>query len=118
MKQAVRLLLFSAICFPLLSAADDEARSDADNRATFWLESSLKRIFPTTGPGSTNLHLLAARGSKAAFQACLQNRRAQPLYVDCKILGGDDLKPQVRLVGFAPVWHHTPHTADQELDGV
>src|SRR5205814_4830950 len=94
------------------------ARADANGRASFWLETSLKRVFPTSEPGSTNLNLIAARQSKIAFQACFQNRRAEPLFVDCKILGADDLKPQVRLVGFAPVWHHTPNTPDSELDGV
>jgi hypothetical protein len=69
---------------------------DADAPATFWLETSLTRVFPTTPPGSMNLRLLSARGSKTAFQACLQNRRTQPLYVDCNVIGADDLKPQVR----------------------
>ncbi len=86
--------------------------------ATFWLETSLKRIFPATGAGSTNLHLLAARNSKIAFQACLQNRATKALYVDCKVSGAENLKPLVRLVGFTPVWHHTYNTSNKELDGV
>ena len=65
----------------------------------FWLESSLKRIFPASPPGTTNLSLLAARNSRLAFQACLQNRRVHPLAVACSISGADDLKPQVRRVG-------------------
>jgi hypothetical protein len=92
--------------------------TQSENRPNFWLETSLKRVFPTTLPGSTNLHLIAARQSKTAFQACLQNCCTKPLFVDCKVIGADDLKPQVRLVGFAPVWHHTPNTPDQDLDGV
>src|SRR5437867_9228234 len=113
------IFLFAAIWFsPLSSPATDESLPDADKRATFWLETSLKRIFPTSAPGSTNLNLLAARNSKIAFQACVKNLKTQPLYIDCKTIGVDDFKPQVRLVGFAPVWHHTPHTSDADLDGV
>jgi hypothetical protein len=102
---------------PLALSAADFA-SDPEDRVAFWLETSLKRVFPTSAPGSTNLHLLAARNTRNAFQACLQNRSTRALYVDCKVVGADDLKPQVRLVGFAPVWHHTPHTSDAELDGI
>src|SRR3569833_404884 len=109
-------LLFFALLISTSLYANDEA--PPVRNANFWLETSLKRIFPTTQPGSTNLHLLVARQSKTAFQACLQNCTTQPLFVDCKVIGADDLKPQVRLVGFEPVWHHTPNTSDQDLDGV
>lgn len=87
-------------------------------QASFWLETSLKRIFPTSEPGSTNLNLLAARNTRVSFQAGLKNLRTDALYVDCKVIGADDLKPRVRLVGFAPVWHHTFHTSTNDLDGV
>ncbi len=86
---------------------------------TFWLASSLQRIFPTTPPNNAPVRLLAARNSRISFQACLQNKGTQgELLVDGKIAGADDLKPQVRLVGFAPVWHHAPNTRPEELDGV
>src|SRR5687767_847812 len=81
----LHLLTFLLLGISCLSSnrsdAAVEGRNDPDNRATFWLESSLKRVFPTTEPGSTNLHLLAARQSKTAFQVCLQNRRTAPLFV-------------------------------------
>lgn len=111
------LSIVLAVC-ALQGMAVDSARDRADARAAFWLETSLKRIFPATVPGATNLHLLAARQTKIAFQACFQNRGTQPLFVNCNVVGADDLKPQVRLVGFAPVWHHTPNTPDADLDGV
>src|SRR3954451_21470132 len=113
----LRLCIALLICPSFLNAGE-LARNDADGRATVWLETSLHRIFPSTPPASNDLHLLAARHSKIAFQACFQNQRARPLFVDCKVLGIDDLKPQVRLVGFAPVWHHTPNTPDSDLDGL
>jgi hypothetical protein len=86
--------------------------------AAFWLESSLQRVFPSTLPGKQELHLLAARNSRVSFQACLRNQGERALYVDARVAGADDLKPLVRLVGFAPMWHHTPNTATNELDGV
>ncbi|MFO1498198.1 MAG: DUF4091 domain-containing protein [Verrucomicrobiota bacterium] len=124
MLQTGKFLTATLLCLAVVllnslgPRAADSAHTDTDNGAAFWLETSLKRVFPATPPGSMHLRLLAARNSKTAFQACLQNRRTQPLYVDCKVVGADDLKPQVRLVGFVPVWHHTPNTADEELDGV
>ncbi|HOX55896.1 MAG TPA: DUF4091 domain-containing protein [Candidatus Paceibacterota bacterium] len=83
----------------------------------FWLESSLKRVFPASAPGTTNLQLLAARNGRIAFQACLQNRRVHPLTVECSVSGGEDLKPQVRRVGYVPLLHYTPDTEPAELDG-
>jgi hypothetical protein len=111
-------LLLVPLFIDVVGFAGEPARKDADGRASFWLETSLKRVFPTTEPGAADLHLIGARQSILAFQACLQNGRAEPLYVNCKVNGVDDLKPQVRLVGFAPVWHHTPHTGDADLDGI
>jgi hypothetical protein len=82
-----------------------------------WLETSLKRIFPGSKPGSTNLHLIAARNSKIALQACFRNNRVPPLNVECNVLGAEELKPRVRFVGLVPMHHFTPHTELSELDG-
>jgi hypothetical protein len=84
----------------------------------FWLESSLRRVFPASAPGTTNLQLLAARGSRIAFQACAQNRRVHPLKVECSVAGAEELKPQVRRVGYVPLAHFTTDTELGELDGV
>jgi len=83
----------------------------------FWLESSLKRVFPASAPGTTNLHLLAARNSRIAFQACLRNRRVHPLSVECSVAGADDLQATVRRVGYVPLLHFTTDTDAAELDG-
>ena len=84
----------------------------------FWLETSLKRVFPRTVPGRAKLELLAPRNSRIAFQACLKNRRIHELNARCTVLGADDLKPQVRYVGLVPMHHLTPNTDLKELDGV
>ena len=90
-----------------------------DPSVAFWLETSLQRVFPASPAGTTtNLPLLAARNSRIAFQACLQNRRVHPFGVQCSLVGADDLKPQVRRVGYVPLLHHTTDTQPAELDGV
>lgn len=85
----------------------------------FWLETSLKRVFPASPVGTTtNLHLMAARNGQVSFQACLQNRRVDALDVDCTVLDAEDLKPQVRKVGYVLMPHFTPNTGSAELDGI
>jgi hypothetical protein len=119
-----KILLVVALCFSFSTFAESSGAisakhpKNADQNVSFWLETSLNRVFPTTPPGKANLHLLAARNSRISFQACLQNSGPKALYVDGAISGADDLKPLVRLVGFAPVWHHTYNTETNELDGV
>lgn len=90
----------------------------ADPRVSLWLETSLKRVFPGSKPGSSQLELLAARNGRIAFQACLRNDRAAVLNGECKVTGSDDLRPQVRLVRCVPMPHFTPGTASKELDGL
>ena len=89
----------------------------ADASVASWLESSLKRVFPASPAGTTNLSLLAARNGRIAFQACVRNRRGSPLPVACSLSGTDDLKPQIRRVGYVPLLHYTTDTDPAELDG-
>ncbi len=99
---------------PAALAPDGPAKANVE----FWLESSLKRVFPASVPGATNLTLLVPRNGKVAFQACFRNNRAGALKVNCSVSGADDLKPRIRLVGLVPMPHFTPHTELDELDGV
>ena len=118
MQLTAILLVFTGVLVCLQAEPMIVKGKNNKDQAAFWLETSLKRIFPSTEPGNTALHLLAARNSKIAFQACLQNRTKDALYVNCDVSGADVFKPMVRLVGFAPVWHHTAGTSEKELDGV
>jgi hypothetical protein len=86
--------------------------------ARVWLVNSLTRVFPDTPAGRAEVQLLSARHARIAFQACVRSEGTSPLRVQCTLAGADDLTPAVRLVGLVPVRHHTPHTADAELDGV
>lgn len=123
------LVLLALSLFTAAAAAEDAAtstqgavvvRQDRPPGAqiSFWLESSLNRVFPGSPPGSAQIELLAARNGRIAFQACLRNDRISPLDVECKVIGADDVKPQVRLVGFVPMPHFTTDTDLKELDGI
>src|SRR5262245_33497310 len=63
----------------------------ARGRISYWLESSLKRVFPATAPGSATLRVLAARNGRTAFQACVRNDRARPLGIECTVEADDGL---------------------------
>ena len=116
------------LAFALLAAAGMPGRADEASTAksvgkegatvSFWLETSLKRIFSNTAPGAGDLQLIAARNGKIAFQVGFRNDRTHPVHVECKLEGADDLKPQVRFVGLVPMHHFTPGTDPSELDGV
>ena len=118
------LVLLQLAFGPTASRADDPVvakpivvEAKDGGRTSYWLESSLKRVFPATAPGSATLEILAARNGRASFQACARNDRVQPLDIECTVTGGDELKPRVRWVEMVPVRHRTPHTDLAELDG-
>lgn len=89
-----------------------------DGCVYFWLETSLKRVFPHSQPGNAHLRLLAARNGKIAFQACLKSHQLGELTAECRVEGAEGFKPRIRYVGFVPMHHLTPNTALSELDGV
>jgi hypothetical protein len=97
----------------IIHMADQEEES-----VVFWLESSLKRVFPQSPPKSADLELLAARNSRIAFQVGLRNNSQHVVHIACTVLEADDLAPLVRFVGLIPVQHVTLDTPLQELDGV
>lgn len=86
--------------------------------ATYWLESSLQRVYPATEPGKAELSLTAPRAGRASFQVCVRNESVAPIGFECRVAGADDLKPRVRHVGLVPLPHFTPHTDPKELEGV
>ncbi len=94
-----------------------EAGASADG-VPVWLESSLRRVFPDTPPGSKELSLLVARNSRASFQVALRTQDLAKTQTACAVAGADDLKPRVRFVGLVPVPHHSPGTPVSELDGL
>ena len=89
-----------------------------DTKVLFWLESSLKRVYPKSAPGSSGpLEVIVPRNGTASFQACLRNERPWELKPTCTVTGADDLKIQVRRVGYVPMEHVTSDTDASELEG-
>ncbi len=87
-------------------------------RVLFWLESSLKRVFLTSEPGTSGLAgLVVPRNGRASFQACLRNDRPWPLKVQCSVSGGEGLNIVVRRVGYVPMRFGTTDTPRSDLDG-
>src|SRR5688500_3839459 len=53
----------------------------------FWLESSLKRVYPTSPPGgAAPLPLVTARNARLSFQACFRNDRINSVVVKCEVV--------------------------------
>lgn len=121
-------LLITAVVWPAIvcRAADAPSSPPAiraeigENKAAvaYWLESSLRRVYPATDPGSSSLSLTVPRAARASFQICVRNESVYPVGFDCSVSGADDLKPRVRLVGLVPLPHYTPNTDPEELEGV
>ena len=89
-----------------------------DTRVLFWLESSLKRVYPKSEPGSSEpLSIIVPRNGQASFQACLRNQRPSELKPTCTVTGADDLQIQVRRVGYVPMERVTSNTDASELEG-
>ncbi|WP_337173127.1 DUF4091 domain-containing protein [Paludisphaera sp.] len=99
---------------PAIRAEIGEARAPV----AYWLESSLRRVYPATTPGSSSLAMTVPRAGRASFQVCVRNDSIHPVGFRCAVAGADDLKPRVRLVGLVPLPHFTPGTAPEELEGV
>ncbi len=89
-----------------------------DLEVLFWLQSSLKRVYPKSEPGSAEpLSIIAPRNGRVSFQACLRNNRPWELRPTCAVTGADGLQVQVRRVGYAPLTHVTTDTDRSELEG-
>lgn len=113
-----------AVGWPLLAGDPAGPRAaltvklDEASTAAVWLESSLKRVFRQSPPGSTDLSLLTARNGRIAFQACVRNQGTQYPHVACSVTAPADITVQVRRVGYVPFPHFTLDTDPVELDGL
>src|SRR4051812_20114251 len=84
-------------------------QSFAADGVTFWLQSSLSRIYPNTPrPEELTIQLLAARNSRISFQAAARNLGTRRENVACVVTCADpDIRIQIRRVGYVPVRHLT-----------
>jgi hypothetical protein len=89
------------------------------SKIAYWLESSLKRVYPKSPIGDTRtLTILSARNARVSFQACFQNQSTRGITVDCSVDAPADLEVSVRQVGYVPMWNHTSDVPIKEQDGV
>lgn len=96
-----------------------EVNKERNHSVKVWLESSLKRIYPTSPVGNrTTLRLVSARNARVAFQACFFNDGIFPVTVECNVPAKDGVTATIRRVGYVPMRGFTQATAVDDLDGV
>ncbi len=85
-----------------------------------WLESSLKRVYPGTPAGTRKTaRIEAARNDRLSFQVCLRNSSLdQEAKAELVAEAPEDLRLQVRRVGYVAQPHLNAGTPEHELEGV
>ena len=102
-----------------LGAAADAPAPLAKNGLQFWLETSLRRVYPTSPPGPAKvLSLLSARRARLSFQACFRNLKSNSVIVRCEVLDADDCAPRIRRVGFVPLRALNTYVRLEEVEGI
>ncbi|MDI6827506.1 MAG: DUF4091 domain-containing protein [Armatimonadota bacterium] len=85
----------------------------------FWLETSLRRVFPNSPPGSAMpLRILAARNETISFQACFRNLKTSSIQVTASVEGADNWGIRIRQVGFVPLRQMNTDVPTDEVDGI
>jgi hypothetical protein len=85
----------------------------------FWLESSLKRVYPTSPPGSAALlQMVSGRNQKLSFQVCFRNGTTNSARVRCDVDAIAGRPARVRRVGFVPLRNLNTYVPTEELEGV
>jgi hypothetical protein len=90
------------------------------NDVKFWLESTLKRVYPTSPAGRSKLPvMLAARNEKISFQACFKNLTTNSVVMKCEMTDvPDGWEVRVRRVGFVPMQYLNTFTPKDEMEGI
>jgi glycosyl hydrolase family 123 len=88
------------------------------NEIVFWLETSLKRVYPNSPPASSSLKLLAARNEKLSFQACFRNLKTNSVFMRCEVVAPAGIQGRVRRVGFVPLPNFNTYVPKDELEGI
>ncbi len=84
-----------------------------------WLETSLRRVYPTSPPGeAVSRNMLAARGERLSLQACFRNLETNSAIVRCDASAPEGWGVRVRRVGFVPMQHLDTFTPKDELEGI
>ncbi len=86
---------------------------------TCWLESSLKRVYPTSPAGERRaLYMVAARNESLSLQVCAKNNTTQSVTVRVAAYGPEDIGTRIRRVGLVALKHHTTDCEAQDLEGI
>ncbi|WP_428306206.1 DUF4091 domain-containing protein [Lacipirellula sp.] len=104
----------------LAAASADRAGAPLEKEGVkFWTETSLKRIFPNTEPGSAaELHLTSARNAQLSFQLAFRNLRDCSIRVRAAVEAPEGWSVRVRRVGYVPIAQLDTDIPVDELDGV
>src|SRR5438105_1604847 len=115
----LRRTLLQLPAIPALAHLAPPATAEPQANVRVWLETSLKRIFPSTQAAArTDLPLVSARNQRVSFQACVRNETTKRVKVECSVSGAADLKIETRRVGYVPLPHHTTDVPESDMDGL
>lgn len=89
------------------------------NQTRFWLQTSLKRVYPNSLPeGKKKLSLIAAKNEQISFQACFRNLMTDSSIAKCEIENAGNIKARVRRVGFVAMQHLNTYVPKDEIEGI
>lgn len=112
------LLALILLASPLPAQPLQLSLANPKGNVSVWMESSLKRIFPKSPPGTTSTRTIqAARNQKVSFQIAINNQAPYPATASLTTTAPADLHVQIRRVGYVPMDHLTVGTRPAELDG-
>ncbi|MGI6047219.1 MAG: DUF4091 domain-containing protein [Petrimonas sp.] len=97
----------------------DKLSYDASSQLQFWLETSLKRVYPNSQPGEKKaLKIIAAKNERVSFQACVRNFSTDSAVVKCELIHDTHSTSMVRRVGYVPVIQLNTFTPKSDLEGI
>ncbi len=125
-KNGLAVGTWSVLGAPILSAgrSPDHEKKQAEagiekGQLQFWLETSMRRVYPNTPSGSREqLTLLAARNEQISFQVCFKNLSTDSAEVKCELADEGGFKTRIRRVGFVPMKQLNTYTPKDELEGI
>lgn len=89
------------------------------NQLKFWLETSLKRVYPNSLPeGRKKLSFIAAKNEQLSFQVCFRNLSTDSAQVSCDLVGAEGFGCQVRRVGFVAMQRLNTYVPKDEIEGI
>ena len=92
---------------------------DTSSQLQFWLETSLKRVYPNSQPGEKKtLNIIAAKNERISFQACVRNFSTDSAIVKCEMIENKHFTSRVRRVGHVPMIQLNTYTPKTELEGI